>query len=263
VGLIASGQLIKLRVLVAVTMSFINNLLLGFGLLIMAALIYIFVKNGTVLAGMYDVMGYILGLSLIFICVSITGHCTVRHKSFPLLMVYLFFSLALIGACAGGVWLCFNNVALVSTWVQNVSDNTLGPVATSLGMSGNKASILSSLQANLQKLGLACGIILITQVISVICAAFFGCAAKAWRIQHGVSKVPFSFIFPSLPSEIVFVSARIALTFTPMYTPDSIQLLQKPHQALDPHSLPYRNYQGPQGGHYQGPQGGHNMGAVV
>ena len=56
-GLVASGRLIQLRVLVAVVMSFINNLLLAFGLLMTAVAAYLFAVNGAALAGMYDVRG--------------------------------------------------------------------------------------------------------------------------------------------------------------------------------------------------------------
>ncbi len=187
VGLVAAGQLIRLRVLVSIVLSFVNNLLLAFGALIVAVSIYLYVKNGTLLAGMTDVMGYVLGLAIIFLAVAVTGHCTVRHKSGKLLVAYLVLGVALVGVSGGGVWLCFNNTAYIQGWITSVSDNTLSSVASSLGLSGNKASFVTSLQSNLQQIGLAFGVIMVLQVLGVACAAFFGCAARAWRIQHGVS----------------------------------------------------------------------------
>jgi hypothetical protein len=185
-GVVASGQLIQARILASIVLCFVNNLLCGFGLLMLAVSIYIFVKNGAVLAGAYDLMGYMLGMALLFIVVAISGHCAVRNKSFPLLMMYLFFSLALLGACMGGVWLAFTNSAAVIAWVSNADDNMISSVATSLYVSSNKAGIITGIQGNMQKIGLAFGVLLILQTLSLVCAAVFGWAANNWRIEYGV-----------------------------------------------------------------------------
>ena len=185
-GVVASGQLIQARVLASIVLCFVNNLLCGFGMLMVAVSIYIFVKNGAVLAGAYDLMGYMLGMALLFIVVAIAGHCAVRNKSFPLLMVYIFFSLALLGACMGGVWLAFNNSAAVVTWVSNADDNMISSVANSLYLSSNKAGIITGIKGNMQKIGLAFGVLLILQALSLVCAAVFGWAANNWRIEYGV-----------------------------------------------------------------------------
>ena len=131
-------------------------------------------------------MGYLLGTSLLFVAVAIAGHCAVRHKSLALLMVYVFLSAGLLVACSGGVYYTFYNSQALAGWVQSMDDRTLGPVATSLGMGGNKASILSSLQSNMHMIGLACGVVLLLQVVSLLCAAYFGCAARAWQLQFGL-----------------------------------------------------------------------------
>ena len=199
-GVVASGQLIQARILASIVLSFVNNLLCGFGLLMLAVAIYLFVKNGAALAGAYDLMGYLLGMAILFIVVAVAGHCAVRHKSFPLLMVYLFFSLALLGACMGGVWLAFNNSTAVKTWIENADDNTISAVANSLYLSSNKAGIISGVQANMQKIGLAFGVLLILQALSLVCAAVFGWAANNWRIEYGVRMQcpPSTFLIPPL-----------------------------------------------------------------
>jgi hypothetical protein len=130
-------------------------------------------------------MAYLLGTSLLLIAVAVTGHCAVRHKSLSGLALYGFLGAGVMVACAGCVWLAFNNVAAVAAWVANADDRTLGPVASSLGISGNKASVLSSLQDNLRKIGLASGVVLLLQALSLACAAYFGCAARAWLLQYG------------------------------------------------------------------------------
>jgi hypothetical protein len=130
-------------------------------------------------------MGYVLGTSLLLIAVAVCGHCAVRHKSLTGLAVYGLLGAGLMVACAGCVWLTFNNAEAVAAWVANADDRTLGPVASSLGVSGNKASILTSLQGNLRKIGLASGVVLLLQALSLACAAYFGCAARAWQLQYG------------------------------------------------------------------------------
>ena len=130
-------------------------------------------------------MAYLLGTSLLLIAVAVTGHCAVRHKSLSGLALYGFLGAGVMVACAGCVWLAFNNVAAVAAWVAKADDRTLGPVASSLGISGNKASILSGLQSNLRQIGLACGVVLLLQALSLLCAGYFGCAARAWRAQFG------------------------------------------------------------------------------
>lgn len=130
-------------------------------------------------------MGYLLGTSLLLIAVAVAGHCAVRHKSLSGLALYGFLGAGVMVACAGCVWLAFNNVAAVAAWVANADDRTLGPVASSLGISGNKASVLSSLQDNLRKIGLASGVVLLLQALSLACAVYFGCAARAWQLQFG------------------------------------------------------------------------------
>jgi len=191
-GLAAAGRLIELRVLAAIVVSFVNNLMLGFGALMTAVAIYLFAVSGAVVAGMTSVMGYLLGTSLLFIAVAVCGHCAVRHKSFPLLMCYIFFATALLVASIGGVWLTFYNAQSLAAWIAGMSDSQLGSIASAMGLSGNKASILSGLQTNLQMIGLACGVAIILQVLSLVSAAYFGCAARAWRLEHGVlsSKEP-------------------------------------------------------------------------
>ena len=131
-------------------------------------------------------MAYLLGTSLLLILVAAAGHCAVRHKSLPILLAHIALGVALFIACIGCVWVCFFNSSAVFSWVQGMDDRTLGKLASWLGVSGNKASILSGLQGNMQKIGLACGVVLILQVLSLLSAAYFGCATRAWKQQFGM-----------------------------------------------------------------------------
>jgi hypothetical protein len=80
-GLVAAGLLINGRVLVAMVLTLCHNIFVTFGALMLAVSIYIYSVNSRVLAPMYDVLGYMIGLSLLFAAVGATGHATVRHKN--------------------------------------------------------------------------------------------------------------------------------------------------------------------------------------
>ena len=80
-GLVAAGLLINAKVLVAMVLTFCHYTFVSFGALMLAVSIYIYAVNMSVLAPMYDVLGYLLAVSLLFIAVGAVGHATLKHKN--------------------------------------------------------------------------------------------------------------------------------------------------------------------------------------
>ena len=186
IATVAAGALLSLRSLVAIFYTFLNNILLAFGVLVVAVVIYLFATNGSTVAGMMDVVGYVLAIGLLFLASAVTGHCAVRRKSFPLNMAFIFLSLCVLGVTAGGSWLCFNRVDMVLLWLQTQKEYQLSKIASALGQNVDIASIGTSLAGNLRKLGLAFACIVLLQLFSVVNAAMFVWAVKSYRLEHGV-----------------------------------------------------------------------------
>ncbi len=100
--------------------------------------------------------------------------------------------------CVGITWTAFANKDRIVRFVQDADDKTLGPIASSLGFSGDKSSILSGLTSNLNQIGLAFGVVLFMQFITIICAVAFAHIAKKWRAEHNVPTEGLRVVLPGL-----------------------------------------------------------------
>jgi hypothetical protein len=189
VAAVAAAVLLSLRTLVAITYTFVNNILAAFGLLVTAVVAYLFFTNGKTVAGMMDLVGYVLGMGILFFVSGVVGHCAVRRKSFPLNMGFMFLAVCIMGVCAGAAWMCFNKVDAALAWLNRVSqqDNVdLSALTTSMGLNVDIASLSTTLAANLRKLGLAFACMFVVQVPAVVSAGLFVWAIKSWKVEHGV-----------------------------------------------------------------------------
>ena len=100
--------------------------------------------------------------------------------------------------CVGITWTAFSNRQRIVTFVQTADDKTLGPVASSLGFSGDKSSILSGLTNNLNQIGLAFGVVLMLQFVTIVCAVAFAHTAKQWREEFHVPTEGLRVVIPGL-----------------------------------------------------------------
>ena len=187
-SLVVAARIMTARVLVSMSLTFVNNVLIVFGLIFVVAGAYIAAVNGAgALGGLMDVLGYIIGLGAIFMLVSVLGHCGQARKHNVCLIVYAVLALGLLGASAGATYMCFNNVAYVQAWLLTQNDKSLGLVASSLGFSMDVGTMLGALKNNLGMIGLSFGCIMILQVIAVLSTGLFMWAVKSWKVENGVS----------------------------------------------------------------------------
>jgi hypothetical protein len=136
---------------------------------------------------------------------SHTNHCRCFPAASPhapppaaLYISYFVFNCALFVVCVGITWTAFSNKQRIVDYVSTADDKALGPVASSLGFSGDKSSILSGLTNNLNKIGLAFGVVLSLQFITIICAVAFADLAKKWRAQYNVPTEGLRVVIPGL-----------------------------------------------------------------
>jgi hypothetical protein len=111
---------------------------------------------------------------------------------------YFVFTCLLFVVCVGITWTAFSNRQRIVTFVQTADDKTLGPVASSLGFSGDKSSILSGLTNNLNQIGLAFGVVLMLQFVTIVCAVAFAHTAKQWREEFHVPTEGLRVVIPGL-----------------------------------------------------------------
>jgi len=137
-----------------------------------------------------DLVGYVLGMGILFFVSGVVGHCAVRRKSFPLNMGFMFLAVCIMVVCAGAAWMCFNKVDAALAWLNRVSqqDNVdLSALTTSMGLNVDIASLSTTLAANLRKLGLAFACMFVVQVPAVVSAGLFVWAIKSWKVEHGLA----------------------------------------------------------------------------
>ena len=189
VALFTSARILTARVLVSITFTFINNIFIAFGALFTGVGVYIAVKNNASLAGMVQVLGLLITLGVLFIIISIIGHCGHSRKNFAVIMLFMVFTLGLLAAAAAAAYVCFLKADVITTYMEAMSDDTMGRMASALGVSMGKLDIMIFVQTNLKTIGLGFAIMTILQVVVFIAAGFFIMAVKQWREENGVSDV--------------------------------------------------------------------------
>jgi hypothetical protein len=109
--LCAAGRMIHGRTLLAVFMTFGNNLMLAFGTLMLIVGLYFVAFKSSVIAGAVQVVGIVLAAGAVFIVIAAIGHAGVFKRSPKLVHVYQVLQFLLGALAAAGAAVCFRGVS--------------------------------------------------------------------------------------------------------------------------------------------------------
>lgn len=164
ISLGASGRMINARTLISIFVTFVNNIMLGFGILMIIVGFYLVAFKASVIAGAYPVVGLILTSAFLFVIIGSLGHAGVFKRNLIILRVYMVFQVVLGGLAAAAVAVCFNTTTDVHTYISKLDDKALGAIASALGFSLTSEQVIAKIQNNLHQLGLAFAMVLILQI---------------------------------------------------------------------------------------------------
>jgi len=174
----ASGRMINARTLIAIFVTFVNNIMLGFGILMIIVGLYFVAFKASVIAGAYAVIGIVLACASLFVIIGSLGHAGIFKRNVLIIRVYMVFQLILVGLAVAAVAICFNSTTDVSVYVSKLDDKALGAVASALGFSLTTEQVVAKIQNNLQQLGLAFAMVLILEIALFINTLLFLWALK-------------------------------------------------------------------------------------
>lgn len=180
--LFASGRMIHARTLLAIFVTFVNNVMLFFGLLMLVVGLYLVAFKSDAVAGVIAIVGLILGSASFFLIISIVGHVGVFKRKKGVLVAYQVLQVLLAGVAAAAVIECFTSTSKVTNYVNGLDDKSLGELASALGIALTADQIQAKVVDNLNQIGLAFAIVLGLQAALFICTCFFVWALKSAHI---------------------------------------------------------------------------------
>jgi hypothetical protein len=185
ITLVASAVMIRLRTLGAITVAAVTNFLMAFGILLLGVGFYILSIGANSIAGAREIVGIACGVGFAFLVIGGVGHFGLFRKHVGLLFAYFLTALAVTGLTAAATWMCFDRSAQVTAWASSQSDTALGRIATALGMPSDSATIIAQMQDNLRQLGLAFGVMLGVQIVSLFATIAVIRAIRNERVEKG------------------------------------------------------------------------------